>query len=91
MNHISNDINSPTTLQLIAAAIQHMKAESVAASITPLPGIGKYVTVGTPAEVARLLEIAPRTHAAQPGAVDLDKLPTYDPDRDMPGSMGYSY
>jgi hypothetical protein len=59
MNHISNDINDPITLRLIATALELHQAQGIAASITPLPGIGKYITIGTPAEVARLLELGP--------------------------------
>lgn len=59
MNHISKTGFTLHDLRLIGAALAMHQVERVEASITPLPGTGRFIVVGTPAEVARLLEIAP--------------------------------
>jgi len=44
---------------LIAAALGLQRCTKIAANIVPLPGTDRFIAIGTPAEVARLLEIAP--------------------------------
>lgn len=55
----ANNGFTPEALRLIGAALALRQVEGIAASITPLPGTGRFITIGTPAEVVRLLEIAP--------------------------------
>ena len=50
---------SPQSLRLIGAALALQHVTATAASMTPLPSTGRFVVIGTPAEVARLLENAP--------------------------------
>jgi len=50
---------SPESLRLVGAALALQHASSTAASMTPIPSTGRFVVIGTPAEVARLLEVAP--------------------------------
>jgi hypothetical protein len=46
-------------LQLIAAACALQHATGTAANLIPLPGGDRVIAIGTPSEVARLIEIAP--------------------------------
>jgi len=58
---------------LIAAALGLQRCTKIAANIVPLPGTDRFIAIGTPAEVARLLEIAPaQPVAASAGIEGLD-------------------
>lgn len=59
MNQTSNLRFSPESLRLIGAALALQQVNRTAASITPIPSTGRFVVIGTPAEVAQLLELAP--------------------------------
>lgn len=61
MEQTNNTGFSPESLRLIGAALALQHVERTAASITPIPSTGRFVVIGTPAEVARLLEIGPAT------------------------------
>jgi len=69
MTQTNNTGFSPESLRLIGAALALHHVEGISASITPIPSTGRFVAIGTPAEVARLLEIAPAS--AQPNDADL--------------------
>ena len=59
---------SPETLHLIGASLAVHKVERIDASITPLPGTGRVIVVGTRDEIERPLEVVPRAkvdHAAR--------------------------
>lgn len=55
-------------LSLLAAALELQHYTNTAATMVPIPGGERVIVVGTPAQVARLLEIAPAT-------VDAGELP----------------
>lgn len=59
MNQPNNTGFSLESLRLIGAALALQQTTRTAANIVPLPGTGRFVVIGTPAEVARLMEIAP--------------------------------
>lgn len=65
MNHVSKTGFTFHDLRLIGAALAVHKVEQVAASITPMPGTGRFIVVGTPAEIERLLEVAPKATVDQ--------------------------
>lgn len=46
-------------LRLLAAALELQHYTSTAANVVPIPGGERVIAIGTPAQVARLLEIAP--------------------------------
>jgi len=50
---------TPETLRLLGAALALQQHTSTAANLIPIPNTGRFIAIGTPAEVARLLEIAP--------------------------------
>lgn len=53
----TNNSFSLESLRLIGAALALQQATAIPANIVPLPGTGRFVVIGTPAEVARLMEI----------------------------------
>jgi hypothetical protein len=57
MTYIDKCEHIRLTLIANAAALQH--CTGTAANVIPLPGTDRFITIGTAAEVARLLEIAP--------------------------------
>jgi hypothetical protein len=52
-----NTVFTPEALRLIGAALALHQVERTAASITSIPSTGRFVVIGTPAEVARLMEV----------------------------------
>ena len=65
---------SPESLRLIGAALALQQATTTAASMTPIPSTGSFVMIGTPAEVARLLEVAPAEDVAEAPSQKQQKL-----------------
>lgn len=59
MKKINNAGFSPESLRLIGPALALQQVTATAAKIVPLPSTGRLVVIGTPADVARLMEIAP--------------------------------
>jgi hypothetical protein len=59
MNQSNNTGFSLESLRLIGAALALQRATATAANIVPLPGTGRFVVIGTPAEVEKLMEAAP--------------------------------
>jgi hypothetical protein len=68
--------------RLIAGAVEHLQLEAISSATIKIPGTDRLVVIGSPADVARLLEIAPgvgspvSTAVGEPVATDnLPPLP----------------
>jgi hypothetical protein len=59
MEKTNDTLCEHTKIRLIAAAIGHQQCTKTAANVIPIPGTERFIAIGTAAEVARLLEIAP--------------------------------
>jgi len=59
MNESTNIRLEAKRLRLLAAALELQHYTSTAANVVLIPGGDQVIAIGTPAEVARLLEIAP--------------------------------
>jgi len=64
MTQTNNTGFTQESLRLLGAALALQQATSTAANLIPIPNTGRFITIGTPAEVARLLEIAPAVPAS---------------------------
>lgn len=61
MNQNTDILHEAKRLRLLAAALELQHYTSTAANLVRIPGGERVIVVGTPAQVARLLEAAPAT------------------------------
>lgn len=66
MDH--KDLCEHTRIRLIAAAVGHQQCTKTESDIIPIPGGDRVIAIGTPAQVAGLVGLAPMAH-------DFDDVP----------------
>lgn len=71
MDNNTDILHEAKKLRLLAAALELQHLTSTAANVVPIPGTERFVAIGTPAEVARLLAGS----AAERPSGDLPALP----------------